>query len=563
MTDDDRAGLAAEYVLGTLDADERDEADALIVRDPAFAAQVAAWERRLGELDTMVDPVTPPAAIWMALRARLSEPAAEPPPVSESVAPEPPVAPAPAAPITPPVTAPAPVVAPPAIPPADVTPGPADLPAPVAPEVPIASPAAPTPPPPSPTPPFEPIPAELVAPEVAGSDRAPAPEPAHEPAYEPTPAPAASPPDVLRAVAEALAMPLADAEGRSATAPAAATATGKTAPASPTPIATDDPETAAANPSAEASSRDGMPSPVGDVRAGAAGGVAGGEINVAALDLRAGDPGGSIGAGAAPDIKIQPDDDFAVPGYPRGPAGGPDIGPKTGSLDTSAGGSLIPLPVRGDDETVRRLVRSVQRWRSVAVGLLAFVLALAGLAAAALFAPEWLPPELRLVPGRVEIREVVRTVTAPAPAAPSLPPAPAAPAPAAPETDPARHVAVLQAEGTTPAFIVSLQPDRKSLMVRRVKAADEGDKRYELWLVSDKYPAPRSLGLLGTADFTIVPAVADFPPDVITTAVYAVSLEAETGSPNDGPSTPVIASGRLIEAVPEMPAAAPSGNGAP
>ncbi|RAI31446.1 hypothetical protein CH338_25790, partial [Rhodoplanes elegans] len=75
MTEDDRAGLAAEYVLGTLDADERDEAAALIARDPAFAALVAAWERRLGELDTMVDPVTPPAAIWMALRARLPEPA--------------------------------------------------------------------------------------------------------------------------------------------------------------------------------------------------------------------------------------------------------------------------------------------------------------------------------------------------------------------------------------------------------------------------------------------------------------------------------------------------------
>ncbi|RAI38103.1 hypothetical protein CH341_28450, partial [Rhodoplanes roseus] len=84
MSDDDRAGLAAEYVLGTLDADERDEAVALIDSDPAFAALVTAWERRLSELHAMVDPVTPPAEIWVALRARLpDDPAAAlvPPPV--------------------------------------------------------------------------------------------------------------------------------------------------------------------------------------------------------------------------------------------------------------------------------------------------------------------------------------------------------------------------------------------------------------------------------------------------------------------------------------------------
>ncbi|MFD2181882.1 anti-sigma factor domain-containing protein [Rhodoplanes azumiensis] len=456
MTDDDRAGLAAEYVLGTLDADERDEADALIARDPAFAAQVAAWERRLGELDTMVDPVTPPAAIWMALRARLPEPSAAAPPVSEAVVPE--------------SVAPEPPVAP------------------VAPEIPVAA-AAPTPPVSSSPPPFEPIAAELIAPAVAGADK--------------TPAPAASSPDVLRAVAEALAMPLAETEAR-VTPPASApprTPAATTAPAGPAPITAGDRDTTAV------------------------------------------------------DIKIFPDEDATVPGYPRGPAGVPDIGPAPGPSGGAPGGALIPLPTGGDDATVRRLVRSVQRWRSLAVGLSAFVLALGGLAAAALFAPDRLPPELRLLPGRVEIREVVRTVEVPI--APS--PAP----PAAPPTDPARHVAVLQAEGTTPAFIVSLQPDRKSLMVRRVKAADEGDKRYELWLVSDKYPAPRSLGLLGTAEFTIVPAVADFPPDVVAAAVYAVSLEAETGSPIDGPSTPVVASGRLIEAVPEMPAAPPSGSSAP
>ena len=40
--DEDRDGFAAEYVLGTLDADERAQADALMLVDPAFAASVRA-----------------------------------------------------------------------------------------------------------------------------------------------------------------------------------------------------------------------------------------------------------------------------------------------------------------------------------------------------------------------------------------------------------------------------------------------------------------------------------------------------------------------------------------
>ena len=60
--DEDRDGFAAEYVLGTLDADERAQADALMLVDPDFAAKVRRWERRLGELNVLVAPVEPPRA---------------------------------------------------------------------------------------------------------------------------------------------------------------------------------------------------------------------------------------------------------------------------------------------------------------------------------------------------------------------------------------------------------------------------------------------------------------------------------------------------------------------
>ena len=67
--DQDKDVLAAEYVLGTLGRDERAEAQALIAIDQAFAEVVRGWERRLGELSAMVDPVEPPADMWDRIKA--------------------------------------------------------------------------------------------------------------------------------------------------------------------------------------------------------------------------------------------------------------------------------------------------------------------------------------------------------------------------------------------------------------------------------------------------------------------------------------------------------------
>jgi len=48
--DDDIDGLAAEYVLGSLDPAERRQVDARRQTDASLAAAVAAWERRLAPL---------------------------------------------------------------------------------------------------------------------------------------------------------------------------------------------------------------------------------------------------------------------------------------------------------------------------------------------------------------------------------------------------------------------------------------------------------------------------------------------------------------------------------
>jgi anti-sigma-K factor RskA len=70
-TGDDADLLAAEYALGVLEADQRREAEARLQRDPAFAAEVAAWSERLAPMAEATPAVSPPAALWGRIAARL------------------------------------------------------------------------------------------------------------------------------------------------------------------------------------------------------------------------------------------------------------------------------------------------------------------------------------------------------------------------------------------------------------------------------------------------------------------------------------------------------------
>jgi len=65
---EDHIALAAEYALGTLDADERAQVETLMATDNAFAAMVHAWEFRLGVLNQMVGSVEPRPELWERIR---------------------------------------------------------------------------------------------------------------------------------------------------------------------------------------------------------------------------------------------------------------------------------------------------------------------------------------------------------------------------------------------------------------------------------------------------------------------------------------------------------------
>ena len=70
--------VAAEYVLGVLDADQRRAAERRLASDQTFAREVAFWEERLGGLADGVPAVPPPGDGWARIEAaiaRAGEPA--------------------------------------------------------------------------------------------------------------------------------------------------------------------------------------------------------------------------------------------------------------------------------------------------------------------------------------------------------------------------------------------------------------------------------------------------------------------------------------------------------
>jgi anti-sigma-K factor RskA len=62
--------VAAEYVLGTMDASARAAFSARIARDPGLARAIDAWRMRLSPLADDIAPVAPPMHLWHRVRAR-------------------------------------------------------------------------------------------------------------------------------------------------------------------------------------------------------------------------------------------------------------------------------------------------------------------------------------------------------------------------------------------------------------------------------------------------------------------------------------------------------------
>jgi anti-sigma-K factor RskA len=86
MSDDTTMGgpdrgdvVAAEYVLGLLDAAERRAVEQRLAHDTALAAEVAFWEARLSGLADGVAPVAPPPEVWLRIASAVAAETDTPP----------------------------------------------------------------------------------------------------------------------------------------------------------------------------------------------------------------------------------------------------------------------------------------------------------------------------------------------------------------------------------------------------------------------------------------------------------------------------------------------------
>jgi anti-sigma-K factor RskA len=192
----------------------------------------------------------------------------------------------------------------------------------------------------------------------------------------------------------------------------------------------------------------------------------------------------------------------------------------------AAAPEVAPAPV-ADNSNVIQLTGRARRWRNVASFTSAIAAALLVMMAMQVYQPELLPEGIRPKP-RTQVVEV------------KTPPPPAA----------AQYVALLQKDAGSPAFILTVDAATKNFTVRKVGAQPEAGKSFELWVVSDKLQRPRSLGVIGSSDFTARPVLSGYDTDLVNQATYAVSLEPEGGSPTGSPTGPIVYTGKLIETVP-------------
>jgi anti-sigma-K factor RskA len=368
MYDDAQDALAAEYVLGTLSADERQHAEALLTLDPGFAASVKQWERRLGELNVMVEAVEPPPEVWDKIKAELG----------------------------------------------------------------VASPSTDVP---------------IVPPLAVGTDvGAPTPPLVDTPDAPPTPPLAADEPSLL----------LTDDAG------------GDSIPIPPAPE--------------EATGE--LPDTVSD----------------------------SITASLAKSLAepTPPERSDWVP-----PPVIPPVEPKT---ERSA--------------NVVLLSRRVSRWRRMTVLMGAIAALLAIYVGLNQFAPGLLPFGPRTAPLVAQSQGTAQPLGN-------------------------RLVAVLQQEPTSPAFLLTVDPKSRTMVVRRVSATAEQGRSYELWLIAGSSSAPRSLGLVGADEFTERALPGNVDAATLRNASYAVSLEPSGGSPSGTPTGPVLFTGKIVESVPTAAPATP------
>ena len=189
-----------------------------------------------------------------------------------------------------------------------------------------------------------------------------------------------------------------------------------------------------------------------------------------------------------------------------------------------------PMPdLRPPSAEVIVLSRRVRKWRGFAAATTALAATLAALVLTREIRPD-------LLPGPLRPREIIKEV-----AAPKM----------------AEFVAVFQKDDASPAFLLTVDVEKRVLSVRKVGAEQQAGKSYELWILPASATVPRSLGLVGDQEFTVRRALADYDAPTLHNATFGISLEPAGGSPTGKPTGPVFHS-KLLQTTPAaFPQASP------
>jgi anti-sigma-K factor RskA len=204
------------------------------------------------------------------------------------------------------------------------------------------------------------------------------------------------------------------------------------------------------------------------------------------------------------------------------------------------GGHLGPPSLAGEEADMERgadvvrLRRRVGRWRGFTIAFGAIAALLAAYIAVSKVAPHLIPAQLRGAGANL----IAQTEP--------------------PERGPVdRLVAVLQQQPIAPAFLLTVDTQQRTVVVRRVSAGLENGRSYELWLMNGRTAPPRSLGVVGNDEFTQRPLPANVDLDALRGATFAVSLEPAGGSPSGAPTGPVLFTGKAVDSLPAAPPPAP------
>ncbi len=114
-----------------------------------------------------------------------------------------------------------------------------------------------------------------------------------------------------------------------------------------------------------------------------------------------------------------------------------------------------------------------------------------------------------------------------------------------------QYVAVLDSGNDMPAFLLTVDTKTNMAVITAVNPPAQSDKTYQVWMVSDKMPKPKSLGLVNKpGEMQMMPMESRSEMDLLMNASFAVSVEPMGGSPTGAPSGPVMFTGKLVQATP-------------